>query len=542
MSTVPATVAIQSFSNPRIAFVDQSDSYSICRKALLIWLTVRTTAWTVVASLQPNPPLDVLEWLAWGRNWQLGYHKHPPLAAWIADLGYTLTGGRFFGIYLAGYLFLAWGMWSVWRLSSRLLPARLSLASVLCLDGLCYLGSSAAEFNNQVLLLAFWVLAVERFYAAVERDSILNWSTVGVMLGLALLCKYSAMFLILPLLAWWIYHFRARRWMGPAIAAGCAFLVFLPHLVWLVQNDFPTLKYAAQRTQGQPGANPPYLTAGMFIVGQIWRVLPVVLILLPLVCFRRRSCSDEDSLGRSLILTAFLGPILLHLFAGFALGLQLRDIWGYPLLTLSGLGLLLLFETRGDESSWAKCRFLWLVVAGSFLGLTLAANWGGGLLRGKPLRIHYPGAELAREICDRYREKYGINPGIIAGDWWLAANIACHSPHRPLVYGSREPASFALDLNHDKGDPRRYALPDEGLSWGVTDGVFKRDGGIIVWDSRVYGEKFPPWLANRFPSAQQQPGLNLPCSGGSGQSLKVGWVVLAPQSTIDSPNLSRSNP
>ncbi len=50
------------------------------------------------ASDRPNLELDLAEDLALGKEWQLGYWKHPPLPWWLADLVYRLTGQIEFGL------------------------------------------------------------------------------------------------------------------------------------------------------------------------------------------------------------------------------------------------------------------------------------------------------------------------------------------------------------------------------------------------------------------------------------------------------------
>ena len=42
--------------------------------------------------LSHNLQLDLAEDLALGREWQLGYWKHPPLPWWLADLAYRVAG------------------------------------------------------------------------------------------------------------------------------------------------------------------------------------------------------------------------------------------------------------------------------------------------------------------------------------------------------------------------------------------------------------------------------------------------------------------
>ena len=49
--------------------------------------------WTLLPILvSANLQLDLAEDLALGKEWQLGYWKHPPLPWWTADLAYRLTG------------------------------------------------------------------------------------------------------------------------------------------------------------------------------------------------------------------------------------------------------------------------------------------------------------------------------------------------------------------------------------------------------------------------------------------------------------------
>ena len=62
--------------------------------AVLGWLLViHIAVWTIVPILVcPNLPLDLAEGIALGKEWQLGYWKHPPLPWWLVDLTYRATG------------------------------------------------------------------------------------------------------------------------------------------------------------------------------------------------------------------------------------------------------------------------------------------------------------------------------------------------------------------------------------------------------------------------------------------------------------------
>ena len=47
------------------------------------------------ALLYPNLPLDLIEALIYGREWQLGYDKLPPLPWWLVEIAYRLVGHDF---------------------------------------------------------------------------------------------------------------------------------------------------------------------------------------------------------------------------------------------------------------------------------------------------------------------------------------------------------------------------------------------------------------------------------------------------------------
>jgi hypothetical protein len=52
-----------------------------------VFLALHFLVWTALpALLYPNLPLDLIEALTYGREWQLGYDKLPPLPWWLVEL------------------------------------------------------------------------------------------------------------------------------------------------------------------------------------------------------------------------------------------------------------------------------------------------------------------------------------------------------------------------------------------------------------------------------------------------------------------------
>jgi hypothetical protein len=528
------------------------------------WLAVRTLAWTLVALTQPNPPLDAVEWLAWGRHWQAGYHKHPPLAAWLAEIASQLTPGSFAGVYLLGYLCVAVALWCVWLVARDVLPPRTAVAATLCLDGLTYLTRDAAEFNNQVVLVAFWALAIWCCWRAAVGGRWSWWAATGAALGASLWCKYTAVFLALSLGAFWLWHTRGKGWTQVAVVAGTCALVFLPHLLWLIGHDFVTLRYAAERVGGESEALDHRASALTFLASQAGRLLPVGLVLLvpltppgppsptqgrggeqepsdggvnaplagsPLSPVWERGAGGGE--GRTFLLFAVAGPVALHVAVGVLLGTQLRDIWGVPLWAFAGVLLCSLLHRREIGRRWRLFLSGWAAVAGVMLLVTLAGNVAGAAWRHRPLRVHYPGRQLASEVESRWRREFGSPLPVAAGDWWLAACVCVHGSDRPTLYGSRDPSSVGMADVGFKGSVAKFYAPDPRASPWIDDDGFRRRGGVLLWDAGAFGDELPDLLRERFPEAQTRTPMELPFSGTLGSSrpartLRVGWAVIAP--------------
>lgn len=527
MTALPAPLPHPASAVPfRLVRPPACEPHALLARLLIGWLVLRTALWTLLAWLQPNPALDTVEWLAWGRQWQLGYHKHPPLAAWLAEMAWQCGGGSFLGVYLLGYTALAAALYGVWLVARDLLPARAALVAVLALDGLSYLGSYGSEYNNQVLLIAFWALTITFFHRASRDDRPRDWLLAGLMMGLAALCKYSTVTLAAPLLAWHLWTADWRRWQGPALLLAAAGLVFLPHLLWLVQHDFPTLRYAARRL-GSEATAPSGLAPLEFLASQAGRLLPALVLAALLLRPRWRGLDAAGRQARAMLTVAVAGPVLLTFALSLLGGTQLRSIWGAPLWTFAPLLLVLCVDSDESARAWRRFRLGWASLVGVLLAITLASSLFGSALQKRPIRIHYPGSALAGAVTEGYRQRHGTAPAVLAGDWWLAGNVCCLASHRPTLYGSREPSGIDLS-SRSRRDPEKYAAPDPlTCPWSSDDDLHAR-GGVLVWSAEFHGAELPDFLRRRFPAAEVQPALTLVCRGGSKRTLEVGWALLAP--------------
>jgi 4-amino-4-deoxy-L-arabinose transferase-like glycosyltransferase len=487
------------------------------------WLLIaaHVIVWTAVPALvQPCAPLDAVEMRYLGAEWQLGYHKHPPLPSWIAAAAAECCGGSFCGVYLAAQLGMAAAFWAVWRLGCELLAPRLALLGVCLLECSYYYTFSTAEFNNNVAMFPFWALAVLFLYWSLTSGKNGYWIATGLSLGLAMLCKYSAAMLVAPMLLFMLVHPQARRaWLhaGPYLTVAAAALVFLPHAVWIVNHRFPTLSYAASRSHTGPPLAGHLLCPLEFLGSQLLVLLPTAWAILPLsgIRWRLRSVPRDEKFSRDFLVAMALGPFLLHLLAAGILNRWLLSAYGSQLWMFLGVLLLFCLAIRPTRvalrQSFVRCIVVGIVFA---VGLAVYSVTTPYLFK-IALRIHCPSQALAAEVHDLWNQRYNRPLPIIAGDWWLASQVAFDAPDHPIVYGGS-------DLN-------RLDMGPMCSGWTNDEQLLSR-GGVIIWDDAARKDNPRGVLRVRFPIAEFPPPLSIPWrTGAKIPPLQVGIAVIPPR-------------
>ncbi|MGH6665966.1 MAG: glycosyltransferase family 39 protein, partial [Pseudolabrys sp.] len=128
-------------------------------RAFAGFLALHAAVWTALPTLlYPNLPLDLIEALMYGREWQLGYDKLPPLPWWLVEVAYRLAGHDF-AYYLLAQAAVVAAFALVYVMARPLIGPLGAFAAVLIIDGLHYLNYTSAKFNHDVVQLPFWALA-----------------------------------------------------------------------------------------------------------------------------------------------------------------------------------------------------------------------------------------------------------------------------------------------------------------------------------------------------------------------------------------------
>ncbi len=486
----------------------------------LFWAFVVThlVLWTAIPSLlSPNLPLDMIEGYAWGKEWLMGTHKHPPMQAWILESLFTITGRARWVPYLASQLSIITAFWAVWQTGRRITDERTALIGVLLLEGIIYYNFTSPEFNPNVLQIPFWALIGWSFHKAVKENKAVDWILLGIWGALGMYSKYSTCLLLLMLGMCLPCHRDGRRRLlgfGPYLSLATALIVFLPHLNWLIHNHFLPLQYTQGRLERNSDHYSALVTTGLMVAGQLIALM-FAMVLVIVLYDRRRSPSQPPapSFDRVFLTFAAFGPFITMFCASLIFGYHIRDMWQTPFWNFTGLWVVVFLRPALTPVDMRRFGMMWLVVFSVGL-LAFSANESlSPYVTEKPKRTIFPGKKLSQIIVDTWHVKYNTPLRYVIGDVWPAGNVAWYADDRPSV----------------------YMEGDAAISPWINQDDFKKSGGVIVWCIKCGREApksddEPSFLQSTFPQGQVQPPLTLTrLTYADVPPIVMGWAIIPPE-------------
>ncbi len=272
---------------------------------------------------------DEFYYIACSDHMAWGYVDQPPLSIAILWLNRMLLGDSLFALRLLPAVTGAVVVFLTGAIARELGGGKYAqiLASVCALLAPLTLGVNSYFSMNSFDLL-FWTLAFYLIILITKHDLPRHWTLLGVVLGLGLMNKISVLWLcaglVIGLLTTSYRTFLLRRKMW--YAAVLAVALFLPHIIWQVANDLPTLEFmknalANKYVSVSPGKmliqmatnmnlfSFPIWVAGLtyFLIPRStrqFRILPVIFLTVFLILAINKNSKSE-----------YLGPMFPMLFA-----------------------------------------------------------------------------------------------------------------------------------------------------------------------------------------------------------------------------------
>ena len=176
----------------------------------------------------------------------LSYFDHPPMVAWIIKPGTIIFGKTEIGVRIGGLLLTLFSTWLIYLLGRLWFDRKAGLWAALLFQSIPLYFVYGTIITPDAPLIFFWLLTLYWLSIALLKDQKWAWYPAGVALGLAMLSKYTGIFLIPSALLFLALDPRNRVWLlrkEPYWALVLAFLVFSPVILWNYQHEWASFSF-----------------------------------------------------------------------------------------------------------------------------------------------------------------------------------------------------------------------------------------------------------------------------------------------------------
>ena len=403
-----------------------------------LFLIAHLFVWTLIPSITNNNlPLDTIEALAWGSNLDWGYNKHPPVSAFFVEFFYFFFGSNDIAYYFLSQIFVISAFYIVWIFSNEFFQNKtLSFFSVLILEGIYFYNFTTPEFNVNVCQLPFWALTVYFSWKLyMKKDTnIVILILLGVTAAIGFLTKYLFAYLLLSVVMIFAYEFfitKTRKIdFKHYLPIEIFFVLLVPHLIWLFQNDFVTIKYAFNRAGLVDYSFLNHLKFPIiFLMKQIGILIPFFVLCYFIIKKIKIRFDIKDKKKYFILLINFL-PIVLMFVTSVVTGSKIRTMWMTPFYLFFGVLILSMFDIKDDEQTFKEFFKPFLI-----LFLLSPITYGLVSLINENKRTDYKGKVEANKVLQVWQKDFTEKINVVLGDEWYAGNISYHMEGRPVWLG-----------------------------------------------------------------------------------------------------------
>jgi 4-amino-4-deoxy-L-arabinose transferase-like glycosyltransferase len=472
--------------------------------------------WTLIpVFLHHNAPLDVIEAIAWGQQWQWGYDHDPYLVGWLAYGVSRLAGHSLWPVYCLSQLCILSTFWAIWRLAFSLgLSKEQATLSILLLEGIFYYNFATPEFNDNVLQLPLWALTISFLYTSLITQKFRDWVLTGLWAGLALMAKYYTVMLFFPLVIVILGSKQGRvSFKSKGIYCGIlvALIIIFPNLIWQYQHEFQYLGYALNRAAVIKSWHNHWYYPLQFLINQLLVISPVLLLYAWSVRSFRKTRSIPSNFDNVFLTMVTWGPLATTVGYAALTGSHMLSMWGMPLFSF--VGLWLVYQLWPDLSQQHMQRighgalFSFFIALTLYLGTVILPPY----LIGHAKTVSFPSLQLAEEANRLWHQHYEQPLPYVVGARDLAGRVTVYSKNHPVPY---------------------FEWSSEASPW-VNKESLRRQGAVFVWDARVTGDQVPAEAMQAFPRLQNQVVLDLKWhTRADVRPVRIGFALLPAESTL----------
>jgi 4-amino-4-deoxy-L-arabinose transferase-like glycosyltransferase len=339
---------VQALKHLRSGVADPANANVTVFFALIAYVAM----WTAYGVITKGPAgfhPDMTEIVAWSRELDFGYTKHPPLAAWLVAGWFETFPLANWSYYLLAMLMPAIALWVIWLISADYMPMEKRVAGLAIMTLIPFFSFHALKFNVNTVLMPLWALATFFFLRSYVTRRPRLAAFAGIFAAAAMLGKYWSIFLIAGFVVAALADKRRSEYFrspAPWLTAMVGAALIAPHVIWLFEHDFITFKYASAAHEPKPFLATAIAALG-YLAGSFGYVaLPAIIVFVIAranVATLREMAWPQDNYNddhRRLVALAFWGPLLLPIAGSLIAGIGITSLWSMSAWTLLPIMLL----------------------------------------------------------------------------------------------------------------------------------------------------------------------------------------------------------
>ena len=415
------------------------------------------------------------------------HFDHPPMVGWVIQLfSLNLLFDSEFFIRLASVVFMTANTYIIYRIGKDLKDAMTGFYAALLYTASIYAFVITGIFiMPDTPLMLFWLLAV---WMAVKSEKNQNMIFFGLFAGLAMLSKYSGVFLWVGM-GLYILVFNRKQLKNPYLYLSLLISVIccIPILYWNIKYNFASLNFHSERVGG---SSINFGTFGTELAGEFFYNNPVIFVLsiIAVIAAFKKKINIEKPAQRLILCIAL--PMIV-VFWVFSLMRPTLPHWNAPAFILL---ILLISCYLRDKNNTSEKLPKSITAALCFLLLTLVIGVAEIKTGFIPLDKHtepeqigcddftvdmYGWRQLGEKFADFRAQKIteGVmkeEDGIVANQWFPLANLDYYVARplglRVMGLGWPEQLHKYLWINDERGG---FHLGES--YWFLSDSRYPKD-------------------------------------------------------------------
>jgi hypothetical protein len=297
---------------------------------------------------------DEAYYWVWSKNLAFGYFDHPPMVALWVKLGELVFNGELGLRFMStlGFALMVWIIWDTIELKEKWQHVTLFYLLIVSMALMQAFGFIITPDTPLLLFTALFLWSLKRF---LDRESLLNTLLLGCAMAGMLYSKYHGILVIgFVVISHWKLLKSGKFWMAGILGL----LLFIPHLLWQYDNDFPSFIYHLKERSKKPYKITNTLSHFLNMIAIVGLTFPVIY-----KAFIRQKAKDQFQRSLKFIVYGFF---VFFLFTTFTSKPQAQ--W---LVVISIPLILITFPYFVEKHKARK----WLVILGSVqLGVLLIAR------------------------------------------------------------------------------------------------------------------------------------------------------------------------